>query len=140
MTATEQMAVAVMVIKVADLSYITKGQEYALPWVERCLDEFCNQGEEEAALGLPVGYDRKTLDKPKSQVMPCTLAPSRTLAPSHILARSITHPPTAPLQVGFYAFMVRPMYECLDLLAAIPSQLTALQRLTDYWSEQIGKK
>ena len=42
--------------------------------------------------------------------------------------------------MGFYAFMVRPMYECLDLLAAIPSQLTALQRLTDYWSEQIGKK
>ena len=70
MTAAEQMAVAVMVIKVADLSYITKGQEYALPWVERCLDEFCNQGEEERALGLPVGYDRKTLDKPKSQVMP----------------------------------------------------------------------
>ena len=54
--------------QVADLSYPSKGLDYSMQWIDRCLEEFFEQGDREKDLGLPVGYDRVTLDKPKSQV------------------------------------------------------------------------
>ena len=68
MTEAEQVQLAIMILKVADLSYPSKGLDYSLQCIDRCLDEFFEQGDQEKALGLPVGYDRETLDKPKSQV------------------------------------------------------------------------
>ena len=151
MTDSEAQQLAIMVLKVADLSYPSKGLSYSLKWIERCLDEFfeqvtagaaiattsssstaeqgqrftpaaaqqsrsheqgqhvaacrlfslppphtlpiltlpysstlllSTQGDREKELGLPVGYDRVTCDKPKSQV-------------------------------GFFTFFVQPMYETL---------------------------
>lgn len=68
MSESEQLLVAAMVVKVSDLSYPSKGQHSALAWIDRCLEEFLEQGDREKELGLPVGYSRETLDKPKSQI------------------------------------------------------------------------
>lgn len=68
MEGSDATLVASMAIKVADLSYPSKGRDYALVWIDRCLEEFFEQGDCEKELGLPVGYDRETLDKPKSQI------------------------------------------------------------------------
>ena len=50
-------------------SYPSKGLEYSLKWIDKCLDEFFEQGDREKEMGLAVGYDRETCDKPKSQVL-----------------------------------------------------------------------
>lgn len=59
MSTSEQLVVATMAIKVADLSYLSKRQSHSLLWTERCLEEFFLQGDEEKELELPVGTDRK---------------------------------------------------------------------------------
>ena len=43
-------------------------------------------------------------------------------------------------QVGFYTFMVKPMYEALDRLLPLGDQLYALQSLTKYWQQQMEGK
>ena len=91
----------------ADLSYPTKGFDYSLVWIDRCLEEFMEQGDREKERGLPVSYDRTTVDTWK-----------------------------APSQVGFFTFMVKPMYEALDHLADLTPQLEALQVLIDHWTAE----
>ena len=109
MTDVEQLTVASMIIKVADLSYPTKGFDYSMIWIERCLEEFMEQGDREKERGLPVGYDRDTLAAWK-----------------------------AKSQVGFFSFMVKPMYEALDLVAPMTEQLTALDTLITHWQEKVA--
>lgn len=104
MSEVETLTVASMVIKVADLSYPTKGFDYSLVWIDRCLDEFMEQGDREKERGLKVSYDRATLDAWK-----------------------------AKSQVNFFTVMVKPMYEALDLIAPLTAQLAAQDALIDHW-------
>ena len=94
--------------QLADLGYPSKGLEYSLQWIDRCLDEMCDQGEHEKALGIPVFVDRDTLDKPK-------------------------------MQVGFFTFMVQPMYETLDVLVPLTEQIAAVQALNEHFKAQLPK-
>ena len=75
-----------------------------MPWGDRLLDEFMEQGDREKERGLAVGYDRDTLGQWK-----------------------------AKSQVGFFTFMVKPMYEALDLLSPVEPQLKALDGLVEHW-------
>ena len=109
MTEAEKLTVATMIIKVADLSYPTKGFDYAMIWIDRCLDEFMEQGDREKERNLPVSYDRSTLSGWK-----------------------------AKSQIGFFSFMVKPMYEVLDLIAPMTDQLKALDELVTYWKGQVA--
>jgi len=108
MSDAERLTVASMIIKVADLSYPTKGFDYSLLWIDRCLEEFMEQGEREKERGLPVGYDRTTLQSWK-----------------------------AKSQLGFFTFMVKPLYEAVDLLAPLTAQLSALDTLIEHWKGQV---
>ena len=66
------------------------------------------QGEREKERGLPVGYDRTTLQSWK-----------------------------AKSQLGFFTFMVKPLYEAVDLLAPLTAQLSALDTLIEHWKGQV---
>ena len=114
-------------------SYPSKGLEYSLKWIDKCLDEFFEQGDREKEMGLAVGYDRETCDKPKSQVL-CigflflALAlPSRT----HISLSRLCH------QVGFFTFFVQPMYETLGALIPLDEQIGRIHDLTEHWKAQL---
>ena len=76
---------------------------------DRCLDEFMEQGDREKERNLPVSYDRSTLSGWK-----------------------------AKSQIGFFSFMVKPMYEVLDLIAPMTDQLKALDELVTYWKGQVA--
>jgi len=109
MSESEQVQLATMVLKLADLGYPSKGLEYSLEWIDRCLAEMCDQGDREKALGLPVNFDRATLD-------------------------------TAKMQVGFFTFMVVPMYETLDALTPMNKQLDAVKALTEHFKQEIAAR
>ena len=113
-------------------SYPSKGLEYSLKWIDKCLDEFFEQGDREKEMGLAVGYDRETCDKPKSQVcigfLFLALAlPSRT----HISLSRLCH------QVGFFTFFVQPMYETLGALIPLDEQIGRIHDLTEHWKAQL---
>lgn len=110
-TADERMTISSMVIKIADLSYPSKGLDYSLVWIDRCLDEFVEQGDRERERGLHVGYDRSTIDQWK-----------------------------AKSQIGFFTFMVRPMFEALDQLAPLTEPLDKIDELIAYWKERQKEK
>ena len=44
----------------------------------------------------------------------------------------------AKSQIGFFSFMVKPMYEVLDLIAPMTDQLKALDELVTYWKGQVA--
>jgi hypothetical protein len=113
-------------------SYPSKGLEYSLKWIDKCLDEFFEQGDREKEMGLAVGYDRETCDKPKSQVcigfLFLALAlPSRT----HLSLSRLCH------QVGFFTFFVQPMYETLGALIPLDEQIGRIHDLTEHWKAQL---
>ena len=83
-------------------------------------------------MGLAVGYDRETCDKPKSQVcigfLFLALAlPSRT----HLSLSRLCH------QVGFFTFFVQPMYETLGALIPLDEQIGRIHDLTEHWKAQL---
>ena len=95
-------------------------------------------GEREKELGLPVGYDRATLDKPKSQVGVVVVCMARAW---HARGMCVACAPSdvygVCTQVGFFTFFVKPMYEALAQLTPLPSQLAAISELCDYWKAQM---
>ena len=66
----ERLTVLKMAIKCADIGNVTKGVGVCLPWTERVVQEFFEQGDAERELGLPISMncDRKTVDVNKCQV------------------------------------------------------------------------
>ena len=102
-----------MAIKLADLSYLSKGAAYAALWTERVLEEFFEQGDDEKARGLPIsnGFDRTTHAAGAARLSS---------------------------QLGFIGFMVRPLYAVVGQLvpevAAAP--MTNLQALYDGYEAQ----
>ena len=62
MSAAEQKTVASAIIKIADVSFLSRGKEKAVAWTEKWVEEMCSQGEREEELGLPVTYDRATMN------------------------------------------------------------------------------
>ena len=104
----ERLLVLKMVIKCADIGNVTKGQSYATRWTDRVTQEFFEQGDAERSLGLPV---TPMLDR---------------------------HTASVPkLQIGFYNFIVKPMYEAMDLLVPMEPLLTNLDEMYAYWRERL---
>jgi len=95
-----------MVIKTADLGYLTKGEQSCHVWTERVLQEFFHQGDTEKSLNLPISFG-------------CD--------------RSIDVP---GLQLGFYKTMIFPLYEALDLLVPMDLQLKNLNERFKFWQKK----
>jgi hypothetical protein len=108
MTPAEKLLILKMAIKCADIGNVTKGQSYATRWTDRVIQEFFEQGDAERSLGLPV---TPMLDR---------------------------HTASVPkLQIGFYNFIVKPMYEAMDLLVPMEPLLTNLDEMYAYWRERL---
>lgn len=62
--------VLMFMLHMADISSQAKAEPLFHQWTNRCMDEFFNQGDEEARLGLAISpnCDRDTTSKPESQV------------------------------------------------------------------------
>ena len=106
----EKVLTMKMVIKTADVGYLSKGHDYCLVWTQRCLDEFSSQGDTEKRLDLPVsfGCDRDTIDVPS-------------------------------FQLGFYNFVIPPLYESMHLLCPIDGQLANLDAMRTHWQAEKEK-
>eukprot|EP00908_Phaeocystis_cordata_P017888 Transcript_29258.p1 GENE.Transcript_29258~~Transcript_29258.p1 ORF type:complete len:492 (+),score=195.44 Transcript_29258:105-1580(+) len=103
-----------MAIKLADLSYLSKGDRYVQVWTDRVLDEFFAQGDAEKALiadgvldKVSMGMDRENHVRPNSQI-------------------------------GFISFMVMPLYEAMARLAPIPQPLDNLKGVLDGYKAQVA--
>ena len=103
----ERILAIKMAMKTADLGYLTKGRELVLAWTQRVLEEFFAQGDKEKELGLPVSFG-------------CD--------------RETSHIPQS--QLGFYNFMVQPLYEAMALVAPMEQQLASLEEMRQYWQTQ----
>ena len=88
-------------------------------------------------MGLAVGYDRETCDKPKSQV--CIGFLFLALLSSALLAHCHTRVSLLALarQVGFFTFFVQPMYETLGALIPLDEQIGRIHDLTEHWKAQL---
>lgn len=66
---TDRLQVANMVIKLADINGPTKRKDLHVAWTDRITEEFYEQGDEEAAMGLPISpyMDRKNPQLAKLQ-------------------------------------------------------------------------
>ena len=111
MTCEERLTVLKMAVKCADIGNVTKGKATALLWTERVVEEFFAQGDEERSLGLPV---TPMLDRATANV--------------------------AKQQLGFYNFIVRPMYDAMDLLVDMGQHLANLDEMHAHWSEQAAAR
>ena len=101
-----------MAIKLADLSYLSKGKAYVALWTDRVLEEFFNQGDAEKAAGFEItkGFDRAT----------------------HSAGL-----PRIGSQLGFIGFMVLPLYKSLMRLVPELAEPTAsLQAVFDDYEVQ----
>lgn len=107
LTGDERLLAIKMVLKVGDLGYVSKGQANCLLWTERCFQEFFTQGDEEKRLGLPVSM---LCDRDDVQMPSC--------------------------QLGFYKFLVLPLYEALHLLVPMEEQLANLESMRAYWQQK----
>jgi cAMP-specific phosphodiesterase 4 len=106
----ERLLAIKMAMKTADLGYLTKGKELVLTWTERVLAEFFAQGELEKQRGLPVSFG-------------CD--------------RETT--PLPESQLGFYNFMVQPLYEAMALVVPMDKQLANLEEMRQYWQAEAEK-
>ena len=95
----------------SDISNVTKGNEYCLQWTDRVVAEFFAQGELEAKLRLPV---TPFMDRKKACI------PKQ--------------------QLGFYNFVVRPMYEAMDGLISMTAALSNLESMTEHWTSRLPKE
>jgi cAMP-specific phosphodiesterase 4 len=100
----EKILALKMAIKTADLGYLTKGASVVLPWTEKVLEEFFIQGDTEKQLGLPVSFG-------------CD--------------RENFNLPQS--QIGFYNFMVQPLYTAMGLLVPIEPQMANLTAMREHW-------
>ena len=82
-----------MIIKVSDIGNVTKGREYCLKWTESVIQEFLAQGDLEGEMNLPV---------------------------TPFMDRKTANVPKQ--QLGFYNFVVKPMFEALDLLVSMEAR------------------
>lgn len=105
----EKLTVLKMAIKCADIGNVTKSKPVALAWTDRIIKEFFAQGDEERSLGMPV---TPMLDRNSANV--------------------------AKQQLGFYNFIVRPMYAAMDLLVDMGPQLANLDEMQEHWSAQMS--
>jgi len=111
MLPAERLTVLKMAIKCADIGNVTKGKAAALQWTDRVVLEFFAQGDEERSLGLPV---TPMLDRASANV--------------------------AKNQLGFYNFIVRPMYDAMDLLVDMSQHMIALDEMHAHWTEQVSEE
>ena len=99
-----------MLLHAADVSNPTKSWKYYGLWTERVMEEFWAQGDKERELNLHVsdGYDRK---KPT---------------------------PQAKFQSGFIAFIVKPLFECLQRIDTLHLEpfLAGLEDNSSQWKRQ----
>ena len=100
----ERLLVLQIVLKVADLSNISKGLKYYLAFTDRVLEEFHTQGDDEKRQGLPV-------------------------TPDHDRERS--NP--AASQLSFVRYVVNPLYAALDQLIPLELQLDHLLEVEQHW-------
>uniref|UniRef100_A0A7S0LSS2 PDEase domain-containing protein n=1 Tax=Coccolithus braarudii TaxID=221442 RepID=A0A7S0LSS2_9EUKA len=107
-TKKEKTLILKMILKVSDISNVTKGKSYTLAWTERVVQEFFDQGDLEATLSLPVTpmMDRNTACVPKQQI-------------------------------GFYNFVAKPMFEVMDLLVPMEHALSNLAGMYQHWETLI---
>ena len=108
MTAAEKLLILKMVVKCADIGNVVKGQQYCLQWTERVVQEFFEQGDAEKRLGL--------------QVTP-------------MMDRELASVPKQ--QIGFYNFIVRPMYEAMAMLIPLERQFEHLESMQQYWRTKL---
>ena len=102
--AGEKILTIKMAIKTADLGYLTKGRAYCHVWTERVLEEFFTQGDTEKSLGLPVSFG-------------CD--------------RDAVNIPQS--QLGFYQFMIDPLYKAMNLLVPMDQQMRNLDMMRGVW-------
>ena len=95
----------------SDISNVTKGNEYCLQWTDCVVAEFFAQGDLEAEMRLPV---TPFMDRANACV------PKQ--------------------QLGFYNFVVRPMYEAMDGLISMTAALSNLESMTEYWTSRLPKE
>jgi len=100
----ERLLILKMLIKVADIGNVSKGREYCLAWTDRIVQEFFDQGDLERKLGMPV---------------------------TPMLDRNLACIPKQ--QIGFYNFVVKPMFEALDLLVSMEEPLANLETMHEHW-------
>ena len=107
-TAAEKLLILKMVIKCADIGNVTKGRAYCIAWTERVVQEFFEQGDAEKRLKLPV---TPMMDRDRASV------PKQ--------------------QIGFYNFVVKPMYEAFAMLVPLERQFENLDVVMQYWREKL---
>ena len=102
-----------LIMKVSDISNVSRPFEYADKWCEVLSEEFWRQGDREIELGLPLSgplMDRANQNKPKGQI-------------------------------GFYTYVCLPLYSLIarifpELKANLDSLLNNLQKWKDLLAEQ----
>ena len=107
-SADEKAILLKLAVKCADIGNVTKGKATALAWTERVIEEFFKQGDEERQLGLPV-------------------TPMNDRHTANIPKN----------QLGFYNFIVRPMYDAFGLLVDLSVQLHNLDEMQQHWSAEM---
>jgi len=84
----------ILLLHLADVSNPAKPEDICVAWADRALEEFFAQGDEEKALGMPVGMlnDRDKVNRPSSQhgfikflVAPLMVVSVKVLPPLHPL-------------------------------------------------------
>lgn len=71
-----------MVVHLADIANPSRPFHLARDWAERVIEEFCDQGDKEAELGIPVSpfCKRETMNMPRAQINFITIFLKPTLA------------------------------------------------------------
>ncbi|XP_025016053.1 high affinity cAMP-specific and IBMX-insensitive 3',5'-cyclic phosphodiesterase 8A isoform X2 [Tetranychus urticae] len=101
-----------MLIKCADVCNPTRPLPICNTWAERIAEEYCNQTDEEKALGLPVvmpAYDRATCSIPKSQI-------------------------------GFIDFFAHDMFEAWDAFGDFPELMDNMNKNYAHYKEEERKE
>ncbi|XP_053210898.1 high affinity cAMP-specific and IBMX-insensitive 3',5'-cyclic phosphodiesterase 8A-like isoform X3 [Panonychus citri] len=101
-----------MLIKCADVCNPTRPLVICNTWAQRIAEEYCNQTDEEKALGLPVvmpAYDRATCSIPKSQI-------------------------------GFIDFFVHDMFEAWDAFGDFPELMDNLSKNYNHYKDEEHKE
>mmetsp|Transcript_56652 Transcript_56652/g.148736 ORF Transcript_56652/g.148736 Transcript_56652/m.148736 type:complete len:657 (+) Transcript_56652:92-2062(+) len=108
LSAEDKLLTLKVVIKMADLGNLSKGYDYTMAWTDRVLEEFYSQGDDEKAAGLPVspGFERASASR-------------QTRVNS---------------QMGFIKFMVKPLYDTMDLLVLLDEPQDNLQLVCERYS------